>query len=98
MERPGGHGGRGLHLPQMRLCGKRVQGLLQEDRKVTPDVARPPSSRSRTFFARAGRGAETPGALRHHHHHHADEFGDVARDEAMGKLGEELSIAAHTKK
>ena len=33
----------------------------------------------------------------HHHHHHADECADVERDEAMGALGEQLSIAAHAR-
>lgn len=46
----------------------------------------------------AGHGAAGHSASGHHHHHHADESADVARDEAMGKLGEELSIAAHAKK
>ena len=33
----------------------------------------------------------------HHHHHHADECADLERDEAMGALGEQLSIAAHAR-
>jgi len=50
------------------------------------------------FVPEGGAYSAGHGAAGHHHHHHADECGDVARDEAMGKLGEELSIAAHTKK
>ena len=33
----------------------------------------------------------------HHHHTHPDECGLEAHDEAMGNLGEELSIAAHAR-
>jgi urease accessory protein len=50
------------------------------------------------FVPEGGAYSAGQGAAGHHHHHHADECGDVARDEAMGKLGEELSIAAHAKK
>ena len=49
------------------------------------------------FVPEGGAYSAGHGAAGHHHHHHADECGDVARDEAMGKLGEELSIAAHAK-
>ncbi len=50
------------------------------------------------FVPEGGAYSAGHGSAGHHHHHHADECGDVARDEAMGKLGEELSIAAHAKK
>ena len=33
----------------------------------------------------------------HHHHHHATECGVEEHDQAMGNLGEELSIAAHAR-
>ena len=33
----------------------------------------------------------------HHHHHHASECGVEEHDQAMGNLGEELSIAAHAR-
>jgi urease accessory protein len=33
----------------------------------------------------------------HHHHHHASECGLEEHDQAMGNLGEELSIAAHAR-
>ncbi len=33
----------------------------------------------------------------HHHHSHPDECGLEAHDQAMGNLGEELSIAAHAR-
>lgn len=49
------------------------------------------------FVPEGGAYSAGHGATGHQHHHHADECGDVARDEAMGKLGEELSIAAHAK-
>ncbi|MDH4402402.1 MAG: urease accessory protein UreE [Burkholderiaceae bacterium] len=39
----------------------------------------------------AGQGGE------HHHHHHASECGVEEHDQAMGNLGEELSIAAHAR-
>ena len=48
--------------------------------------------------AYAGGHAGQPGHGGHHHHHHADECSDVVRDEAMGALGEQLSIAAHARK
>jgi len=41
-------------------------------------------------------GAYAPGAG-HHHHAHASECGAEAHDEAMGQLGEQLSIAAHAR-
>ncbi len=50
------------------------------------------------FVPEGGAYSAGHGAAGHQHHHHKDECGDVARDEAMGKLGEELSIAAHAKK
>lgn len=50
------------------------------------------------FVPEGGAYSAGHGSAGHQHHHHADECGDVARDEAMGKLGEALSIAAHAKK
>jgi len=50
------------------------------------------------FVPEGGAYSAGHGGSGHHHHHHADECADVARDEAMGKLGEELSIAAHARK
>ena len=50
------------------------------------------------FVPEGGAYSAGHGAAGHHHHHHADECGDVERDEAMGRLGEALSIAAHARK
>lgn len=41
-------------------------------------------------------GAYAPGAG-HHHHAHPGECGAESHDEAMGQLGEQLSIAAHAR-
>lgn len=41
-------------------------------------------------------GAYAPGAG-HHHHGHPGECGAESHDEAMGQLGEQLSIAAHAR-
>lgn len=49
------------------------------------------------FLPEGGAYAAGHGATGHQHHHHADESSDVSRDEAMGKLGEALSIAAHAR-
>ena len=50
------------------------------------------------FVPEGGAYASGHGATGHQHHHHADEGADVVRDEAMGHLGEALSIAAHAAK
>lgn len=48
------------------------------------------------FIPEGGAYAAGPGGG-HQHHHHSSECGAEAHDQAMGNLGEELSIAAHAR-
>ena len=49
------------------------------------------------FIPEGGAYANGHGGGGHHHHAHPDECGLEAHDQAMGNLGEELSIAAHAR-
>lgn len=49
------------------------------------------------FIPEGGAYASGQGGGGHHHHSHPDECGLEAHDQAMGNLGEELSIAAHAR-
>ena len=49
------------------------------------------------FIPEGGAYASGHGGGGHHHHSHPDECGLEAHDQAMGNLGEELSIAAHAR-
>ena len=49
------------------------------------------------FLPEGGAYAAGHGGGGHHHHAHPDECGLEAHDQAMGNLGEELSIAAHAR-
>lgn len=49
------------------------------------------------FIPEGGAYASGHGGGGHHHHSHPDECGLEAHDQAMGSLGEELSIAAHAR-
>ena len=49
------------------------------------------------FSPEGGAYASGHGGGGHHHHAHPDECGLEAHDQAMGNLGEELSIAAHAR-
>ena len=49
------------------------------------------------FIPEGGAYAGGHGGGGHHHHSHPDECGLEAHDQAMGNLGEELSIAAHAR-
>ena len=49
------------------------------------------------FIPEGGAYASRQGGGGHHHHSHPDECGLEAHDQAMGNLGEELSIAAHAR-
>ena len=90
------------------LANRHVRAMLTpEAAYIEPDSVLADMVRRQGGFAELVQEAFVPeggaysaghGSAAHHHHHHADECGDVARDEAMGKLGEELSIAAHAKK
>lgn len=49
------------------------------------------------FIPEGGAYANGHGGGGHHHHAHPDECGLEVHDQAMGNLGEELSIAAHAR-
>ena len=49
------------------------------------------------FIPEGGAYASGHGGGGHHHHSHPDECGLEVHDQAMGNLGEELSIAAHAR-
>jgi urease accessory protein len=90
------------------LANRHVRAMLQteavliEPDSVLADMVRGLGAEvdmvQAAFLPEGGAYAAGHGAAGHQHHHHADEGSDVVRDEAMGKLGEALSIAAHAAK
>ncbi len=90
------------------LANRHVRAMLQADAvliepdSVLADMVRGLGAEvdmvQAAFLPEGGAYAAGHGATGHQHHHHADECSDVVRDEAMGKLGEALSIAAHAAK
>ena len=87
------------------LANRHVRAMLREDAAyIEPDPVLADMvlhlggtvERVREPFIPEG-GAYTGAHAGHHHHHQADECADVVRDEAMGALGEQLSIAAHAR-
>lgn len=87
------------------LANRHVRAMLREDAVyIEPDPVLADMvlhlggslDRVREPFIPEG-GAYTGSHAGHQHHHHADECADVGRDEAMGALGEQLSIAAHAR-
>ena len=49
------------------------------------------------FLPEGGAYAGDSGGHAHHHHQHSSECGVELQDEAMGQIGEQLSIAAHAR-
>lgn len=97
-----------LHLMRIvyHLANRHVRAMLREDAAfIEPDPVLADMVRHlggtvtqvcQPFIPEGGAYAGGHGG--HHHHHHGDECADVARDEAMGAIGEQLSIAAHARR
>ncbi len=89
------------------LANRHVRAMLQIDAAlIEPDSVLAEMVRGlggqvdmvqAAFLPEGGAYAAGHGATGHQHHHHTDESSDIKRDEAMGKLGEALSIAAHAR-